>query len=171
MKFGFSNVVFMTNLLTRRGNVRRDRCSLSSAAIATLTRRCPEPKANVAFVSPATDFERSRDVRFHAESVRFAALRQGALAPNAENELSPASEDGRRRDEPMPNSTVIKLYCEAIRGIQGSFIPILRPNVTRIIYPRSRRLTNFIDEIKIPKVLSNKSQAWPLAVLNTLILT
>ena len=92
-------------------------------------------------------------------------------SPNAEDELSPASENGRRRDEPMPNSTVIKLYREAVRGIHGSFIPVLRPNVARIIYPRSRRLTNFIDEIEIPKVLSNKSQAWPLAVLNTLILT
>jgi hypothetical protein len=57
----------------------------------------------------------------------------------------------------MPNSTVIKLYREAIRGIHGPFIPILRPNVTGIIYPRSRRLADFIDEIEIPIVLGDKS--------------
>ena len=56
----------------------------------------------------------------------------------------------------MPNSAVVKLYREAIWGIHGPFIPILRPNVTRIIYPRSRRFTNFIDEIEIPIVLSDK---------------
>jgi hypothetical protein len=88
-----------------------------------------------------------------------------------EIKLSPASEDGRWWNEPMPNSAVVKLYREAIWRKHRPFIPILRPNVTRIIYPRSRRFTNFIDEIQIPIVLSDKSQTRPLAILNALILT
>jgi hypothetical protein len=74
-----------------------------------------------------------------------------------EDKLSPASKDGRGWNEPLPNSAVVKLYRKAIWGIHGPFIPILRPNVARIIYPRSRRLTNFIDEIEIPIVLGDKS--------------
>ena len=57
----------MTSLLTRHGNVRRDRCSGFSAVIATPARRCLGIKANVAIVSAATDFARSRDVRFYPE--------------------------------------------------------------------------------------------------------
>ena len=56
----------------------------------------------------------------------------------------------------MPYSPVVKLYREAIWGIHGPFIPILHPNVTWIIYPPSRRFTNFIDEIEIPIVLGDE---------------
>ena len=71
----------------------------------------------------------------------------------------------------QPNSAVVKLYRDAIEGIYGPVIPMPLPNVTRIIYPRSRRFSNFIDEIEVPIVLSDKNWARPLAVLNALIST
>src|SRR5215469_13679089 len=86
--------------------------------------------------------------------------------------LSPTSKDRRRwrrRYEAMPHRATIKLNGEPVRGINGSFIPILCPDMTPIIDPCPRWLTDFIDEVEIPAVLSDESQARPPAILRALV--
>jgi hypothetical protein len=53
------------------------------------------------------------------------------------SQLSPAPDVGRGWYEPVPDGAIIELYREPVRRIHRSFIPILRPDVARIIYPRS----------------------------------
>jgi hypothetical protein len=68
----------------------------------------------------------------------FLARADGRSGPTlacTATELSSASDDGRGWHEPMPYSAIIELYREAVGRIHRPFIPIFRPDMTRIIYP------------------------------------
>lgn len=69
----------------------------------------------------------------------------------------------------MPHGAFIKLNRQPVRGINGAFIPILRPEVTPIIDPCPRWLADFIDEVEVPTVLRDEGKAGPAAILNALV--
>jgi hypothetical protein len=91
--------------------------------------------------------------------------------------LIAASQDrrGRRRygheHDPLPHGAVIELYRHAVGGVDGTDVPILRPDVARIVDPSPRRLTDFVDEIQVPAVLRHKDRARAAAPLHALELT